>query len=70
VILLDVMMPVMNGWQFRQKQLSEPELARLPVIVLSAATEIQSLAADMKAVDYFNKPFTRDEILNAVQRYC
>ncbi len=44
VILLDLMMPVMNGWQFRAKQLSEPKLARLPVIVLSATTEVRRYA--------------------------
>ena len=41
VILLDLMMPVMDGWQFRAKQLSEPELAQLTVIVLSAVPEIR-----------------------------
>ena len=49
VILLDLMMPVMNGWQFRAKQLSEPELAQLPVIVLSAVTEIRRRGGNAEA---------------------
>jgi CheY-like chemotaxis protein len=36
VILLDLMMPVMDGWAFRREQLRDPQLAHIPVIVLSA----------------------------------
>src|SRR5438128_8871587 len=36
VILLDLMMPVMDGWEFRRTQLADPALADVPVIVLSA----------------------------------
>ena len=36
VILLDLMMPVMDGWTFRREQLRDPQLAHIPVIVLSA----------------------------------
>src|SRR5262249_57482851 len=36
VILLDLMMPVMDGWAFRREQLRDPSLAHIPVIVLSA----------------------------------
>ena len=70
VILLDLMMPVMDGWQFRAKQLSEPQLAQLPVIVLSATTEIRRYAAEMKAAGFLSKPFMLDRLLGAVQRYC
>jgi CheY-like chemotaxis protein len=70
VILLDLMMPVMDGWQFRVKQLSEPQLAKLPVIVLSATTGIRRHAAEMKAAGFLSKPFMLDRLLSAVQRYC
>src|SRR5229473_4757142 len=69
VILLDLMMPVMNGWQFRAKQLSEPKLARLPVIVLSATTEVRRYAAELKAAGFISKPFMLDRLLSTVQRY-
>ena len=45
VILLDLMMPVMNGWQFRQAQAMDPKLSRIPVVVVSAAGA--STATDM-----------------------
>src|SRR6187399_2509237 len=36
VILLDLMMPVMNGWQFREQQAKDPELSSIPVVVITA----------------------------------
>jgi CheY-like chemotaxis protein len=36
VVVLDLMMPVMNGWEFREKQLSDASLATIPVVVVSA----------------------------------
>ncbi|PYQ78988.1 MAG: response regulator [Acidobacteria bacterium] len=47
VILLDLMMPVMDGWEFRRKQQADPAFADVPVIVLSALD--QSRAADVQA---------------------
>ena len=53
VILLDLMMPVMNGWEFRKAQLADPALAGIPVIVMSAldGTDIQADARLPKPVD-------------------
>jgi CheY-like chemotaxis protein len=70
VILLDLMMPEMDGWQFRAEQLSEPELAQFPVIVLSAVPEIRQHAAKMNAAGFLSKPFLIDRLLGEVQRYC
>ncbi len=39
IILLDLMMPVMDGWTFRQAQLADPAIASIPVIVLSAVSD-------------------------------
>src|SRR3954470_12387725 len=44
VILLDLMMPVMNGWQFRAAQLADDDLADIPVIVLSADSNLSEKA--------------------------
>src|SRR5436190_19900143 len=49
VILLDLMMPVMNGWQFRQAQTKDPRLSQIPVVVVTAAgarEDIPSIDAD------------------------
>src|SRR5262245_11780841 len=36
LILLDLMMPIMDGWEFRRRQVADPNLSRVPVVVLSA----------------------------------
>jgi CheY-like chemotaxis protein len=55
-ILLDLMMPVMDGWQFRRAQKDDPALADIPVIVLSAASRLSEEAASLDAADYLHKP--------------
>jgi CheY-like chemotaxis protein len=60
LILLDLMMPVMDGWAFRRAQRSEPALADVPVIVLSA------LDADRSA----EKPLDFDRLIALVRQYC
>jgi CheY-like chemotaxis protein len=68
VILLDLMMPVMDGWQFRREQARDAELADIPVIVVSAAgrDRIDQIEADA----YLSKPVDLDELLERVTQYC
>ncbi|PYR03185.1 MAG: response regulator [Acidobacteria bacterium] len=61
VILLDLMMPVMDGWEFRRKQQADPAFADVPVIVLSALD--QSRAADVQAEAFLKKPLDFDRLL-------
>jgi DNA-binding response OmpR family regulator len=63
VVLLDLMMPRMNGWQFRAAQRQDPEVSRVPVIVLSALGHV----ADLDAAEYLQKPFDLDRLLSAVR---
>jgi two-component system, OmpR family, alkaline phosphatase synthesis response regulator PhoP len=68
LILLDLMMPTMNGWQFRAAQNRDPALADIPVIVISAlATESAASALDGVAA-LFAKPFDVGTLLSAVER--
>ena len=67
VILLDLMMPVMDGWAFRREQRSEPALADLPVIVLSALDPDRG--ADI-GVEFLKKPLDFDRLLELVRQYC
>ena len=60
------MMPGMNGWEFRAVQKDDPELSRIPVIVLSALGRV----AGMDAAGYIQKPFELDELISAVRRYA
>jgi CheY-like chemotaxis protein len=68
VILLDLMMPVMDGWQFRQEQVRRAELASIPVIVVSAAG--RDRIARIDADSYLSKPVDLEELLERVTRYC
>lgn len=70
LILLDLMMPVMNGWQFRQEQQQDPTLAPIPVVVISADSGVPQKAAAINAVGYLKKPVTLDGLLDTVERYC
>jgi CheY-like chemotaxis protein len=68
VILLDLMMPVMDGWQFRQEQIRNSALADIPVIVVSAAgrERLEKIQADA----YLSKPVDLDELLGCVTQFC
>ena len=63
LILLDLMMPVMDGRQFRAVQLSDPHLARIPVVVMSASDDEEVLAEAR-----VGKPFEIEALLDVVSR--
>jgi signal transduction histidine kinase len=66
LIILDLMMPVMDGWQFRIQQKNDPALAQIPVIAISA--DASSKAAAIDAAAYLNKPFDHAKLMSAVDR--
>jgi signal transduction histidine kinase len=66
VILLDLMMPNLNGWEFRVEQRRDPEWAAIPVIVLSADQSAQASAID--ADGYLRKPIDPSALLAFVER--
>ena len=68
VILLDLMMPVMDGWEFRRQQKADPQIAPVPVIVLSALD--QRRAAPVEAEAFLNKPLDFDRLLELVRDHC
>jgi DNA-binding response OmpR family regulator len=63
VVLLDLMMPGMNGWEFCAQRKGDPDLASIPVIVLSALGRVQGI----DAAGYLQKPFELDDLLTAVR---
>jgi CheY-like chemotaxis protein len=67
VIVLDLMMPGMNGWEFLDHQRSNPNLARIPVIVCSAYRES---AKSVHAHAVVEKPIKLDQLLGAVKALC
>ena len=68
VILLDLMMPVMDGWQFRREQVHNRDLADIPVIVVSAAGKDR--IAEIDADAYLSKPVDLEQLLERVTQYC
>jgi CheY-like chemotaxis protein len=69
LVLLDLMMPIMNGWEFRAEQRQDPELADIPVIVLSAFA--RSGDEELRGIERFlRKPFELSDLLAAVRAYC
>jgi CheY-like chemotaxis protein len=65
VVLLDLMMPGMSGWEFCAQRKGDPELARIPVIVLSAIGGVTGLGE----VGYLQKPFELDDLLDALKEH-
>jgi CheY-like chemotaxis protein len=68
VILLDLMMPIMDGWEFRRRQRQDPALANVPVVVLSALDAAR--AQDLEEAAFLKKPLDFDRLLQLVRRYC
>ena len=68
VILLDLMMPVMDGWQFRRHQVADDRLSQIPTIVVSAAG--RDRMGQVSADAYLAKPVDMDELLDRVSDFC
>ena len=66
-VLLDLMMPVMDGWQFRRQQLTEPELADVPVVCVTAVGNPDEVRTRL-GVPCFSKPVDVNQLLSEVQR--
>ena len=70
LILLDMMMPVMDGWKFREEQRKLPELASIPVVVVTADGDARGKATSIQAAGHIAKPITIDSLLDEVERIC
>jgi DNA-binding response OmpR family regulator len=70
VVLLDLMMPVMNGWDFRQQQRRTSTLASIPVVLMSAGAQLAIASEDLDAAAYVSKPVVIDDLLAIVRRHC
>jgi CheY-like chemotaxis protein len=69
LILLDLMMPVMDGWQFRREQARDPAVSAIPVVVLSADGNVHQKAATLRAAGYLQKPIDVEPLLEMIQRH-
>ncbi len=70
LILLDLMMPVMDGRAFRKAQLSDDRLASIPVVVISAFRDVTAGAAELAAAEVLKKPVKLNELLRITREHC
>jgi CheY-like chemotaxis protein len=68
VIILDLMMPIMDGWAFRAEQMRRGLAENVPVVVLSAARTAGDAARALAAQEWVQKPFDFDALLNSIAR--
>jgi CheY-like chemotaxis protein len=68
VILLDLMMPGMDGWDFRSEQMRDPQLASVPVVIVSASGfSRESIRTQFKPAAYVEKPIEKEVLLGAIR---
>lgn len=70
LILLDLNMPVMTGWEFRRIQKQDPELSDIPVVVFSADRSLTQGTTGLDAASYLQKPLDIDLLLDTVSNLC
>jgi two-component system response regulator MprA len=70
LILLDVMMPVMDGHAFCEEQQQDPELKDIPVVVFTAFSAALDQMADVKTAARLEKPVMAGELLDQVDRFA
>jgi len=69
VILLDMRMPVMDGWQFAEAYRRQPG-PHAPIVVVTAARDAAARAAEIEVEGVLPKPFRIDDLLQMVDRYA
>ena len=70
VILLDLMMPEMDGFEFRQEQMADRALAMVPVITYSSVRDLATHAQQLGVTAYIHKPAALDTIMSLVRQHC
>src|SRR3954471_12672414 len=70
LILLDLMMPGMDGFQFRESQLRDPAIAAIPVVIVSGGGALPQKAAELGAAGYLVKPTDLQRLLAVMQDLC
>ncbi|HXU83559.1 MAG TPA: response regulator, partial [Polyangia bacterium] len=66
LIILDLMLPALDGWEFRTIQRADPELSRIPVLAVSADSSAKAEAID--ATSFLRKPFGAEDLLERVHK--
>jgi CheY-like chemotaxis protein len=67
LVLLDLMMPRMSGWEFRRRQLADERFATVPVVVMTATTSLDEAA--IQADDILRKPLSLNALVSTIERH-
>ena len=70
LILLDIGMPVMDGFEFRMEQEKDSVLTEIPVVVLTGDINAEAQSIRMGAHGHLQKPFSPRTLFNLVEKYC
>lgn len=70
LILLDLMMPLMDGFQFREMQLGTDDLSKIPVVVMSAYGDFEKNKEKLGVEAYLKKPLDIEEVLSTIHKWC
>ncbi|MGH7934514.1 MAG: response regulator [Candidatus Binataceae bacterium] len=68
LILLDLMMPKMDGRQFREEQKKDPDLARIPIIAISGVKASSRDMTELNAAGYVRKPLSITKLLEVIEQ--
>jgi CheY-like chemotaxis protein len=69
LVLLDLMMPEMDGWRFRHAQRTDSRLASIPTVVVSGSPLRNIVHEELGAADYLLKPVSREHLLSVARTY-
>ncbi len=69
LILLDLFMPVVDGWNFRKAQLSDPSIATIPVVVLTCSELTREELEELKVNDTLIKPVNPEALFDLAREY-
>ena len=72
MILLDIMMPGIDGWETLTRLKRDAATANIPVVIFTAREHSRGhqKSSEMGAADYFRKPFEPDELIELVEKHC
>lgn len=70
LIILDLMMPIMDGEGFRAEQVKDEALIKIPTVLLSADSRLPIRAKDIGFQEYVKKPIDLDHLISLAQKYC
>ena len=68
-IILDLMLPGATGLEFRAEQLSDPDIAAIPTIVVSAVVQGESVRRALHATEFLPKPIDIDRLVDIIRSY-